>query len=115
LPAAAEDAFEDLSIFPQWFAPVIVRLAERKVGLNISEVNSARDLATMHPRPVLIIHGSDDPLFPLYHAQRMYEAAQEPKALWIIEGLGHANPVRGREEEYRERVVTFFDTAFGPQ
>lgn len=115
LPAAVEDAFEDLSIFPQWFAPVIVRLAERKVGLNISEVNSARDLATLHSRPVLIIHGSNDPLFPLYHAQKMYEVAQEPKELWIIEGLGHSNPVQGREEEYKERVVTFFETAFGPQ
>jgi fermentation-respiration switch protein FrsA (DUF1100 family) len=64
---------------------------------------------------LLIIHGTNDPLFPLYHAQKMYESAQEPKALWIIEGLGHDNPVRGREEEYRERVVTFFETAFSSQ
>jgi dipeptidyl aminopeptidase/acylaminoacyl peptidase len=116
MPDAIEDAFEDLSIFPQWpFAPLIVTLAERRVGLQINEVNSARDLATLSPRAVFIIHGTKDELFPLYHAQKMYEAAQAPKQLWLIEGLGHDNPVRGREEEYRERVVTFFETAFASQ
>ena len=113
LSVATEDAFEDLSIFPKWpFAPLLVKLAEQRVGLEITQVDSARDLATLHPRAVLIIHGTDDPLFPLYHAQKMYEAAQEPKELWIIEGLGHASPVVDREEEYQARVVTFFEEAF---
>jgi pimeloyl-ACP methyl ester carboxylesterase len=113
LPAAVEDAFDDMSFFPRWpFAPFLIALTERKVGLEISLVDSARDLAMLHPRAVMIIHGTDDRMFPLYHAQRMYEQAQEPKELWIVEGLGHGNPVRGREEEYRERVVTFFEAAF---
>jgi dipeptidyl aminopeptidase/acylaminoacyl peptidase len=116
LPAAVEDAFDDVSIFPQWpFAPLIVSIAERKVGLKIDQVDPARDLGTLHPRPVFIIHGTNDRLFPLYHAHKMYESAQEPKALWIIEGLGHSNPVIGREEAYRQRVVTFFETAFSAQ
>jgi dipeptidyl aminopeptidase/acylaminoacyl peptidase len=115
LPDAVEDAFDDRSIFPKWpFAPLLVALTERRVGLEISQVNSARDLATIHPRPVLIIHGADDPLFPLHHAQKMYEAAKEPKELWLIEGLGHGSPVIGREAEFKERVVTFFENAFSP-
>ncbi|MBN1221364.1 MAG: alpha/beta fold hydrolase [Anaerolineae bacterium] len=113
LPAAVEDAFDDLSIFPQWpFAPLLVDLAERRVGLEIDRVDSARDLATMPPRPVLIIHGSTDDLFPLDHAEKMYRSAQEPKELWVVEGMGHQNPVEGREQEYRQRVVTFFERAF---
>lgn len=113
LPDAVEDSFESLSIFPKWlFAPLIVSVAERRVGLKITEVDSARDLATLHPRAVLIIHGTNDALFPIYHARKMYESAKEPKELWIIEGFGHNNPVKGREEEYRKRVVTFFETAF---
>jgi len=116
LPAAIDDAFEDLSIFPKWpFAPLLVRIAERRVGLKIDAVDSARDLATFQSRPVLIIHGTDDRLFPLYHAQKMYAAAQMPKELWIIEGLGHQNPVIGREEEYKERVAGFFQMAFERQ
>lgn len=114
LPDAVEDSFEDRSIFPKWpFAPLFVALAEWRVGIKISQVDSARDLATIHPRAVMIIHGTEDQLFPIHHAQKMYDAAQEPKALWIIEGLGHSNPAVAHEAEYRTRVVAFFEKAFG--
>jgi fermentation-respiration switch protein FrsA (DUF1100 family) len=113
LPDAVEDAIDELTIFPHWpLAPLVVALAERRVGLKISQVDSARDLATMAPRPVLIIHTTDDHLFPLRHAQKMYEAAQEPKELWVIEALGHEDPAVAHEAEYRARVITFFEEAF---
>jgi dipeptidyl aminopeptidase/acylaminoacyl peptidase len=113
LPDAVGDAFDDLTIFPQWpFAPLIIALAERRVGLKISQVDSARDLATLQGRPVLIIHKTDNRLFPVEHAERMYRAAGEPKQLWLIEGLGPANPAVERPAEFRERVVGFFDEAF---
>ncbi|HEY3734912.1 MAG TPA: alpha/beta fold hydrolase [Streptosporangiaceae bacterium] len=46
--------------------------------------------ALIAPTPLLIVHGDEDPYFPVYHAQRLYDAAAEPKDLWIIPGLGHA-------------------------
>jgi len=110
LPDAVEDAFDDRSMFPRWpFAPLLITLAERRVGVTISQIDSARDLAAIHPRPILIIHGAADQLFPVRHAYKMYQAAQEPKELWIIEGLGHANPIPGREVEYETRVVGFLN------
>jgi dipeptidyl aminopeptidase/acylaminoacyl peptidase len=112
LPDAVEDAFDNRSIFPAWSAPLLIALAEQRVNLKISQVNSARDLTTLRPRAVMIIHGSLDDLFPVDHAYKMYGSAHEPKALWIIEGLGHANPVIGREEEYKKRVIAFFEEAF---
>lgn len=116
MPDAVADAFDDLSVFPPWpFASLLTSLGEQRVGLKIGQVDSARDLATVSPRPVLIIHGANDPLFPLYHAQKMYNSAREPKELWIIEGMGHQNPVVGREAIYRQKVVTFFEAAFAAQ
>lgn len=116
LPEAIEDAFGQLTILPRWpFAPLIVGLAERRIGVKVSEIDPARDLATLHPRAVMIIHGTDDDLLPLHHGLKMYKAAQEPKELWVVEGLGHDDPAPGHEEEYRQRVVTFFDTAFSAQ
>jgi len=112
LPDAVNDAFEHLTIFPQWpFAPLIVNLAERRVGIEIGQVDSSRALATLSPRPVLIIHSTDDHLFPLDHGQKMFEAAGDPKELWIMESLGHDDPAKARPAEYRRRVVTFFETA----
>ena len=42
------------------------------------------------PTPVIIVHGTDDKLFPPSHAQRLYDAAGEPKRLLLGEGFGHA-------------------------
>jgi uncharacterized protein len=42
------------------------------------------------PVPVVVVHGADDHLFPPAHAQRLYDAAAEPKRLLIGEGFGHA-------------------------
>ena len=113
LSDAVDSAFETLAIFPKRpFAPLIVELAERRVGITIDQIDSARDLATLSPRAVLIIHAANDHLFPLEHGYKMYNAAGEPKELWIIEDFGHGDPAIALEEEYRARVVDFFDRAF---
>lgn len=117
LAAAVDDAFEEFTIFPRWpFAPLIVSLAEARVGVNIGQVDSARDLATLSPRAVLIIHGLDDGLFPPYHARAMYDAARQPKELWLVDGQGHGSPVfSGQEEEFERRVGAFLERAFAAQ
>jgi pimeloyl-ACP methyl ester carboxylesterase len=42
------------------------------------------------PTPFLIIHGDQDHYFPVEHPHALYDAAREPKELWLIEGMGHA-------------------------
>ncbi|GII92722.1 alpha/beta hydrolase [Sinosporangium siamense] len=42
------------------------------------------------PIPLLVVHGDRDAFFPLDHAYQLYEAAQEPRELWIEDGYGHA-------------------------
>ena len=46
--------------------------------------------ALISPIPLLIVHGDKDPYFPVHHGQRLYDAASEPKELWIEPGFGHA-------------------------
>jgi len=113
LSQAVEDGFDNMAILPKWpFAPLIVTLTERRTKLKLDQVDSARDLATEVSCPVLIIHGSDDDLFPPHHARTMYASAREPKDLWIIEGLGHASPIHAHAAEYEERTLAFFEKAF---
>ena len=42
------------------------------------------------PTPIVIVHGRDDPLFSVDHAERLYDAAGEPKHLLIGDRFGHA-------------------------
>src|SRR6202451_1150343 len=46
--------------------------------------------AKIAPVPLLIVHGDQDSFFPVTHATQLYEAANEPKELWIVPGFGHA-------------------------
>jgi pimeloyl-ACP methyl ester carboxylesterase len=80
--------------------------AERRVGrlatrmLTNTRISPARwdptpmppdeAAAQISPIPLLIVHGDKDLYFPVDHAQRLYDAAREPKELWLVPGLGHA-------------------------
>ena len=46
--------------------------------------------ARVAPTPLLIVHGDRDSYFPVDHAEQLYQAAHEPKELWIVPGFGHA-------------------------
>jgi fermentation-respiration switch protein FrsA (DUF1100 family) len=46
-------------------------------------------VAGISPRPLLLVHGSQDEIVPLADANRLYGRAGEPKELVIVEGAGH--------------------------
>jgi pimeloyl-ACP methyl ester carboxylesterase len=46
--------------------------------------------AKIAPTPLLIVHGDKDEFFPADHAEQLFEAAHQPKELWIVPGFGHA-------------------------
>jgi fermentation-respiration switch protein FrsA (DUF1100 family) len=113
LPDAIDDAYDQWSIFPRWpFAMLFTRLGELYLGLLAEQVDLRQDLRRMEPRPLLIIHGRHDQLFPVRHAKEMYEAASEPKTLWIIEDIGHQDPVKTHQEAYRDHLSSFLMQAF---
>jgi fermentation-respiration switch protein FrsA (DUF1100 family) len=43
--------------------------------------------------------------------QSYYDAAREPKEIWLVPGAGHTNGIEDRPDEYERRVVGFFDEA----
>jgi len=72
-------------------------LAKRLMNTRISQgrwdpvpLPPAEAAALIAPTPVLIVHGDRDEYFPADHAEQLFEAASQPKELWIVPGLGHA-------------------------
>jgi pimeloyl-ACP methyl ester carboxylesterase len=59
-------------------------------GWTLIPVPPAEAAAQIAPVPLLIVHGDQDLYFPPEHARQLYEAAREPKELWLIPGMGHA-------------------------
>jgi len=60
------------------------------------------------PRPLLLIHGERDDYLPPDNAQRLFQAAAEPKELWLAPGSGHAMARLDHGREYVARVHAFF-------
>jgi fermentation-respiration switch protein FrsA (DUF1100 family) len=62
-------------------------------------------MAKISPIPLLILHGDQDLVVPMHHAQRLYDAARQPKQLWIVSGAGHIQTTGS--SAVRERLVAY--------
>lgn len=59
------------------------------------------------PRPVLLMHGTADTLVPVKHSQALFEAAKEPKELYLCEGAFHCGLYNTQPEDYETEVLKF--------
>ncbi len=62
-------------------------------------------MARISPLPLLILHGDRDPVVPMHHGQRLYDAAREPKQIWIVSGAGHIQTMK--DPAQRDRLVAY--------
>jgi len=51
--------------------------------------NPVEYVGRVAPTPLLVIHGDEDDTVPVEEAYSLYEAAAEPKELYIVKGGGH--------------------------
>lgn len=59
--------------------------------------------------PVLVLGGAADELTPVEETRPLFEAAPEPKELWLVEGAGHADLHRFAGARYEEKVGSFLE------
>ncbi|MGH7297854.1 MAG: alpha/beta hydrolase, partial [Polyangiaceae bacterium] len=62
---------------------------ERSTGDGWAGVTVVQAAPRIAPRPVLVVGGSLDPVVSEAMARRVFDAAREPKELWIVRGAGH--------------------------
>jgi pimeloyl-ACP methyl ester carboxylesterase len=65
----------------------------------------AEAAAMISPIPLLIVHGDADHYFPVEHPHQLFEAARDPRELWIIPGMGHAES--GSPDEVADRIAAW--------
>ena len=68
-------------------------------------------VAQIKPRPLLFIHGEADRIVPPEMSKILFEAAREPKTLWMIPGADHLQCHRRAGGEYERTVAEFFRKA----
>ena len=65
--------------------------------------------------PKLLIVGAEDQYTTLEESRQMFETANEPKELWVVNGAKHADLYPVAKKEYEQHVLGFFGKYLRPQ
>jgi dipeptidyl aminopeptidase/acylaminoacyl peptidase len=80
-------------------------------GHDMSVLSPVSAIGKIAPRPVLLIYGTDEPSLP--GARLELAAAGENAELWEVPGATHGSYWYTAPQEFEQRVVAFYDDAFG--
>lgn len=75
----------------------------------IDSVSPVNVIDKISPRAVFIIQGMRDTAIPLDSAQRLFDAAGEPRFIWTKEKAYHLNMYPNYPKDYEELVINFFN------
>ncbi len=90
-----------------WLSQIPNYLALRAYGQSL-DMAPKDVIGAIAPRAVFILGGEFDDVVPPFMAHQLYEAAGEPKRLWIVPGAHHVDYEQVAPKEYRTRVTEFF-------
>ena len=106
-----EEGVRQLTGLPPFpFAPLVIFFGELETGLDIHQLRPIDDLAQISPRAIMFIHGKNDPVVVVSNSQNLFNAAHEPKALYIIDDASHDGLMEADPEEFERQIVGFLDT-----
>ena len=80
-----------------------------RAGYRFKQVEPLRDIACLAPRPILLIHGLKDSIVDPRDAPLLYNAAGEPKELWLLPNAEHCGAYFEDRVAYTRKVSAFFD------
>lgn len=101
--------FTGLPAFP--FAPMISYWAESILDLDVEEVNATKAAAKLCNTPLFVMQGGQDIVVSVGSGQWIYDAACGDKELWFEEDIGHTKFDTKKPDEFKRRVIAFFDKA----
>jgi fermentation-respiration switch protein FrsA (DUF1100 family) len=99
--------------FPQplrWLVQrVALPMAGAQVGANLSECAPAELVQQIWPRPILIIHATNDEIIGFDRGQQLFNSAVQPKQRLWIDGADHNSIIN--DDTAARRVRQFFSSA----
>jgi fermentation-respiration switch protein FrsA (DUF1100 family) len=87
------------------FTSLICRL---RAGYSFKEASALKQVAKAR-LPILFIHGSEDRFVPTSMVYELYEAADCPKELLVVEGAAHGTSFWKNPQDYKAAVEAFLE------
>jgi pimeloyl-ACP methyl ester carboxylesterase len=104
-------------LLPSWYYGLIGLVALRGIGrarhCRFPHLEPA--VAKLAPRPLLMIHGEQDTYIKAAMARAVFRCAGVPKEFWLVPGAKHNQGLQVAGDEYRRRVLEFFEQHLAPR
>jgi alpha-beta hydrolase superfamily lysophospholipase len=84
-------------------------LASAMSGTNLSRFSPAQDSQSLWPRPLLVIHGTSDPVIPFERGRTLFDAATFPKQQLWLPSADQIDAIN--DDGAAETVLDFFEDA----
>jgi uncharacterized protein len=97
-------------LLPVWFYGIIARTALRQIrrARSCRFPHLERVIDRLARRPLFMIHGGGDTYIKPEMAKALFKQARQPKEFWLVEGAKHNQALQVAGDEYRQRVLSFF-------
>jgi fermentation-respiration switch protein FrsA (DUF1100 family) len=88
------------------FSPLLLSQLSFRLNTSPDELNPISRIGDLNA-PLLLISGTDDRHTTVAEAERLFNAARQPKEIWIVPGGGHFNMHAYAGKEYEDRISDF--------
>lgn len=106
---AIDRRFRNRVGLPGWLAGIFYRpFLEMLSGIDARDINPIDHIGEL-PCPVFILSGENDRHTWREDTARLYEAAREPKALWLVPNTAHTDLYATNPEAFEQRLGQFID------
>jgi fermentation-respiration switch protein FrsA (DUF1100 family) len=89
--------------------PFVMFFGEWQSGSEMDQVRPVDEIGKISPRAVFIIDGWEGSAITMNSPYRLFDAAVDPKKLWVEDGVPHLGMYGNDPAEYEKRVIGFFD------
>lgn len=93
--------------------PLLTWQIKLRFGISPKELHPIDKIGAVKC-PKFIIGGEKDPYTSSEETQALFQAASEPREIWIVPGAGHQDFQSFAPDEYRRRVLPFLQSHLRP-
>jgi fermentation-respiration switch protein FrsA (DUF1100 family) len=98
---------------PDWLSALMAQMARYR--LDAGDLPSPIvAIADIEPRPLLLMHGTEDDVIPASHSVALFAAAGKGKELWMLEDAEHSQLFKKDPVAFEAKLTGFLAEHLGP-
>lgn len=94
--------------FGAFLTPLLLTQLPLRLEISADQLRPIDHLSSIHT-PILIASGTEDRHTTIAETEHLFEAAAQPKELWLVDGAAHVDLYHFNPKAYEEKVFTFLD------